>query len=207
MKRIKKTSTNKAGRDVAAMLELHARSLHLPHIRRYHAVRRRQSKIERNTRRAARTLKGRCRLPMYLLDPPGPKVDLKKARKCGQVQFQIWNKTMPIISEIDADLRLFSVATGDAVTAQHRVLERFISSKQIKNLSILSVPVLHFRGLVFVRKKDAARMIVPLRSAVPRLIRGKTYSSELVQRRLEAALANRISAAKRIPVPKLTVES
>lgn len=194
IQRSKRISTSTIRRQMADMLELHERSRHLPHIRRYHAARAEATAKPKRLRRTAR-IKTKRTLPVYRLDPTGPKVDLKKARRSGHVEFFIWNDLLPAISEIGPDSRLFSVATGAHVSAQHRILERLPSTTKIRNLAILSVPVLHFRGLMFTERKRAQKVVIPLRSPIVPLARGRTYLAGDVGRTLAKALANRMNAA------------
>ncbi len=197
MRKIKKRSVPRIRRRVAAMLELHARSLHLPHIRRYHAARK-QSRTGAQHRRVAAGVKTKCVLPAYLLAPSSANVDLKNARRIGQVEFFIWNDALPVISEIDRDSRVFSVASGATVATQHRIVQRLLSNKLINNLSILSVPALHFRGVMFTQKKSGRQVIVPLRSPVVHLTPGKSYLTDVVQRQFGTALTNRMNAPKHL---------
>lgn len=197
MGQVKNGRTIGIRRQVAAMLELHERSLHLPHIKRYHASLRRTLRARGRAHRTERTLLQRWTLPEYLLDPPSGMIELKNARKIGSMQFLIWNRALPVISEIRQDSGVFSVASGRAVSAQHRILERLRSKTRGKRLTILAVPVLHFRAVMFARKKDDIK-IVPLRSPMARLTLGKVYDISVVLRTLEATLANRIKVALQV---------
>jgi hypothetical protein len=201
MRGIGKGSRVKIRRQTAAMLELHARALHMPHIRRYHATRRQQSKTYDKAHPAFGSLREKWSLPVYLLDLTATTVDLRKVFKIGRIQFLNWNSAMPAVSEIQQDSRLLSVATGAGAAAQHRIVQRILSQEgQMRRLAIVSIPVLHFRGLVYARHKDGDQMIVPLRTSMVSLNRGKTYSSDFVLQELKAALAHRINAARRIRV-------
>lgn len=201
MRRPKLTPHSKIRRQLAHILELHERSRHLPYIRRYHAT---QMKAATGTaRRAASTpiLKHRTALPLYRLDPPAGNVDLTNARKSGRVEFVVWNNALPAISEIGPRSLVFSVATGDRVSAQHRILEQLRSNKTAYNLAILSIPVLHFRGLMFSDRKRKARFVIPLRSPMMPLACGKTYPTEVVERTVTEALIKRIKAASSPAMP------
>jgi hypothetical protein len=191
--RPKRISTSTIQRQMARMLELHECSRHLPHIRRYHAAQIKSKAGAKGLRRTAR-VETKHALPVYRLDPSGAKVDLKEARRSGHVEFLMWNNLLPAISEIGPDSRLFSVATGNLVSAQHRILERLLSAKKIRNLTVLSVPVLHFRGLMFAEGQRAPKIVIPLRSPIVPLTRGRTYSIDVVERSFAEALMKRITA-------------
>lgn len=182
---------------MAHMLELHECARHLPHIRRYHATRKKPATKTRRRGTSTPTIKHKSALPLYRLDPPTGNVNLQNARKSGRLEFVVWNNALPAISEIGPTSRLFSVATGDRVSAQHRILEQLQSNKAAHNLAILSVPVLHFRGLIFSDRKRKARFVIPLRSPLMPLACGKTYSTEIVEQSVAEALTQRINAASR----------
>jgi hypothetical protein len=194
--RRKRISRSVIRRQIADMLELHERSRHLPHIRRYHKART-ESQAEKKRVRGTARIKTKRALPVRRLDPPDANVDLRMTQASGRVEFLVWNNLLPVISEIGPDSSLFSVATGNQVSAQHRILERLLSNKSIRNLAILSVPALHFRGLIFTQSRRAPKVVVPLRSPIASLERGKTYLSEVVERRLAEALTNRMNSASR----------
>lgn len=183
---------------MATMLELHACAFHLPHIRRYHATRRKRSTPYGTPPRTLGVLTKKWSFPAYLPDLDAPAFDLKTVSRNGWIQFNNWNKALPVIAEIREDSHLLSVATGAGASVQHRILERFFSeNKGVRDLAIMSVPGLHFRGLAYTTKKSTHNKILILRSPMARLRPGRSFGAGFVLERLKVALEHRQDVAQR----------
>jgi len=197
MRRAIKGPMLEARRRILEMLLLHSSALHLSRVKKYHASREKHSKKSRNRGNTIDSLTLKWAFPVYLLDMSASRIDLNRARKNGRVQVFLVNGVMPAVSEAREDSRISSVVTGAAAAAQYRILRRLLSNKSPQKFEVLSVPVLHFRGITYVREKDAVRIVVPLRSPIAQLSPGKPYRGEFVLRKLHSAVADRISASKR----------
>jgi hypothetical protein len=196
--RERRLSTAKIQRQLMAMLALHARAVHLPHIRRYHATRKKQLKTYDKSHPSFGRLTKSWILPVYLLDLSSGTFGLSEESRNGNIQFLSWNRAMPIVSEIRGDSRLVSVATGPGAATQHRILQRLLSRRKIKQPVIVSAPALHFRGVAYVDRKDKGQRIIPLRSPMAPLKSGKSYRSKFVLEKLGAAFTQRVNAEQRI---------
>ncbi len=185
---------------LSEMTDLHLQATHLPHVRRYHARRRRR--LSRGQIRRGMGKPRRCwTLPLHLTDLS--QLDsLADATQLhgGWLFFLDWNDGLLGIAEVQRKgrgVRLVSLAIGPSASAQHAIVARFFQSRVAhKDLFCFIIPALHFRAISYVNKATGRLVVVPLYSAIVPLQRGRRYSSETIQEKLKVALDHRIRSAR-----------
>jgi hypothetical protein len=199
MKRAKLKGMESIKKGILRMLAFHARAFHVPHVRRYHAERKARQKSYDRTNPTFGKPSRRWTLPLQLLD-----IGMLNATNnagehgVGWTQFLRWKYGMVAIADIRKNFVVSSMATGKSATVQYGIAERILSSAAgCEDFRIVSVPLLHFRALVYVRrrKKDKQKIVVPLLSPVVPLRVGRTYTADSVCNRLKKAVEHRIQIA------------
>jgi hypothetical protein len=199
MKRAKPKGMERINKGILRMLAFHARAFHLPHVRRYHAARKARQKSYDRTNPGFGKPSRRWTLPLHLVDISMLNAtDNAGERGIGWTQFLRWKYGMVAVADIRKNLVVSSLATGKSATVQYGIAGRILSSAVGgEDFRIVSVPVLHFRALVYVqrRKKDKQKIVVPLLSPLVPLRLGRRYTVDSVCNRLKKALEHRIQSA------------
>lgn len=181
------------------MMALHLRTVHLPHVRQYHARTKSNSPRIKNAPKMAEPHE-RWILPLHLVDLSRLDSLADATKHAGWVHFLDWGNGLRGIAEIQkGDKRpvLDSLSVGPSSDEEHSVMDRFLKSGvRYKALACVAVPSLHFRALSYVDKTTNKRMIVPLSSATVPLQRGRRYSAETVQQKLKVALDFYLKSAR-----------
>lgn len=188
----------KLAKNLSEMFELHLRAHHLPHIRRYHALRKRHLKSYDKTNPKPGKPRRLWTLPLHLVDVVQlHSLDPKSEHQAGWLQFLDWRNGMVGVAQIRRDNVLSSLSTGLSAKAQQRITAGVLSQKnQKKELRIIAVPALHFRALAYVEKATEKKLVVPLKSAIARLQLGRCYTPATIQKKLRVALEHRIQKAR-----------
>jgi hypothetical protein len=198
MTRAKLKGMERINKGILRMLAFHARAFHLPHVRRYHAERNSRQKSYDRTNPVFGKPSRQWTLPLHLVDATRLNAtDNAAERSMSWTKFLRWNYGMIAVADIRKNLVVASLATGKSAMVQYRIAERILSSKAgCEDFRIISVPLLHFRALVYVRRrKRQQKIVVPLLSPVVPLRLGTKYRADSVCNRLEEALEYRIQSA------------
>jgi hypothetical protein len=200
MKHSKPKGVERINKGILRMLAFHAQAFHLPQVRRYHAERKARQKSYDGKNPIFGNPSRRWTLPLHLVD-----VSMLDAagdageRGIGWTQFLHWKYGMVAVADIRKDhLGVSRLATGKSAKVQYDSAERILSSAAgCEDFRIVSVPVLHFRALIYMRrrKKDKQKIVVPILSPGVPLQLGRRYTAESVCKRLEKALERRIQSA------------
>jgi hypothetical protein len=185
---------------LSEMAGLHLQARHLPHVRRYHAQRPRSRSRHKSRQNLGRP-RLRWTLPLYMIDLS--QLDSFADATTwhgGWLHFLDWGNGLLGIAELHKNGRksvLASLSIGSAASLQHAALARFFKSNApYQNLRCIAIPALHFRGLLYVSKTTGNVLILPLYSAIAQMQRGRRYSCETVQERLNGALTHRLQCAR-----------
>jgi hypothetical protein len=199
MRQTKPKGTDKINRGILRMLAFHARGFHLAHVRRYHAERKARQKSYDKTNPAFGKPSRRWTLPLYLEDISRLSATAKAGQRgVGWTQFLRWKFGMVAVADIRKNLVVSRLATGKSAMVQYRIAERILSSvSECEDFRVVYVPLLHFRALVYLRrrKRDKQKIVVPLVSPIAPLDLGRKYTGAFVRDCLEKALAHRIRSA------------
>jgi hypothetical protein len=203
MEQINAKSAAKLKNDISDMLKLHVRAYHLPQVRLYQGARRSRKRSDKKANRKFGKPPMGWTLPLHLIDLK--RFDSLKASsefEIGWMQFINWRHGLFAIAEIRKDLAVSSVATGPPVKTQFGIVNRILGSRparqDIDDIRVVAAPVLHFRALVYLRRKKdkKEKIVIPLFSAAAQFRLGKKYTASVVRERLETALAHRIRSGK-----------
>jgi len=180
------------------MLDLHLRAYHLPHVRRYHAQRRRTLKSYNETDPKPGQPRKRWLLPLHLVDVAQlHSLDSESEHHIGWLQFLDWRNGMVAIAEFRKDNVLSCLSTGGSAKAQHDIAARVLIPKnQKQKLRVIAIPALHFRALAYTDKASTKKIIVPLSSAIAQLQLGRNYLPATIQNKLKVALEQRLQKAR-----------
>jgi hypothetical protein len=198
MRKISARGEAKLNERILSMLNLHARAYHLPHVRRYHAERRRRQRSYDKAKPQFGKPVSRLTVPLHY----GSVTELNSRRmknefEVGWTEFLHWKHGLVAVVDIRKDFIVSSLVTGPPAMTQWRIAQRIPDCVvRRKDFHLIAVPALHFRAFTYVeRKKKTKRILIPLQSSIVALQLGKKYSAGSVGNRLEKALEHRIQSA------------